>query len=227
MSTPTDIITAAYGRSAKNRPDEIATKATELLAVVGRAIKGIYSFAAEINPEFFGKSAVVGFTSGGWPIPADTELVFRLELDDGTEVVKVPRTQRDAETGRPAVYQLGRKLFTAGNASDPTSGNLTFIYSQHGIQPATVDTAFDASWITDFDGFLVEEVALYLIIKDGRSEEFAAVVDARDRWARRFAARLEHEFTNTVFLYGSARNINVPDLIKTYLAGGQPPGAPS
>lgn len=220
MSTPTDIIVAAYGRSAKNRPDEIANKASELLGVVGRAIRGIYSFAAEINPEFFGKTATVTFGSGGWTIPTDAESVWRMELSGGTEVVKVPRNQRKAELGKPAVYQLGRKVFTAGNPLDPTSGDINFLYSQHGIQPATVDTAFDASWPTDFDGFLVEEVALYLIIKDGRSEEFAAVVGDRDRWARRFAAKLEHEFTNTVYLYGNARNYNVPDLIKLYLAGG-------
>lgn len=219
MTTPIDILTAAFGRSTKNRPAEIVSQQTALVEVVMRAMRGIYSFAAEINPEFFGRQEAVNFVGGGWARPALAESVFYIENPGGAEVIVVPRQQRTADLARPALWRLGGMYFSAGNALDPVAETLQFFYSKRAEKPASPSTAFDASWPTDFDGLLVDETAIYLAVRDGRLDEASAMLDGRDRNARRFAAFLSHETVNVVYQYGSTRNVNIPHLIKTLLAG--------
>lgn len=218
MTTPRDILVAAFGYSSKNRPEQIESRKEELFEVVMRAMRGLYTLSAEINPEFMGKQANVGFAAGGWTQPADAEAVYYMENPAGDEVVVVPRSDRKADLARPCVWKLGRMYLSAGNALDPTAGNILFLYSQRAVKPATVDTAFDASWPTDHDGLLVTETAMHLALNDGRKDEAAFIQPDRDRAAFRFVARLEHDNVNTVYSYGASRNYNVPNLIKSILA---------
>lgn len=53
VTTPQDILYAAYAKSTKNSPGTIATESTELLQVVIRALRGLYALAARVNPTFF------------------------------------------------------------------------------------------------------------------------------------------------------------------------------
>jgi hypothetical protein len=221
MTTPRDILLAAFGFSTKNRPADVAAKADELMAVQMRAMKGLYLFAARINPEFFADSSAINFTAGApgyWLRPAAALSIWRIEDVASTEVIVVPRSQRTADVGRPALWRLGQKYYSAGNALDPVGGALTFFYSARPVTPATVDTAFDALWPTDFDPLLVLETAMYLAIQDGRVDEAASIAASRDKWAALFATFLEVEQVNVVYQYGNSRNYNLPELIQSVLA---------
>lgn len=227
MTKPRDIILQAIGYSTKNRPGDVDAKVDELFDVQMRAMRGLYLFAARINPEFFGDSAVVAFTAGApgyWARPATALSVWRIENAVGDEVVVVPRSQLTADEGRPAVWRNGQKYFGAGNTLDPTNGTLTFFFSARPVKPASADTDFDATWPTDFDPLLVEETAMYMALQDGRADEAARIQADRDKWAMNFATFLEIEQTNVVYQYGNSRNYNLPELIQSILAtvpGGQ------
>lgn len=226
MSTPNEIVLAAYAFSSKNRPEQFAAKADELFDVVMRAMRGLYLFAANINPEYFGDSAAVNVTAGApnyWTRPPLAVSIWRIEDAGKNEVIVVPRSQLTADVGRPALWRNGQKYMSAGNPLDPTNGTLTFFYSKRATKPADINTAFDASWPTDFDPLLIEETAMYLALQDGRTDEAATVQPSRDKWATQFANFLEIEQVNVVYQYGNSRNYNVPALIKTILAGGATP----
>jgi hypothetical protein len=53
VTTPQDILYAAYAKSTKNSPGTIATESTELLQLVIRSLRGLYALAARVNPSFF------------------------------------------------------------------------------------------------------------------------------------------------------------------------------
>lgn len=218
MSTPQDIVVAALAYSTKNKPSFITSREAELFEVVMRAMRRLYLFSVKINPEFFGISENIAFAAGGWARPALALSIWRIENPGTNEVIVVPREQLQADEGRPAVYRLGQKFYSAGNALDPVSGTLTFFYTKKPTVPATFATAFSADWPTDFDGLLVAETAIYLARQDGRTDEAATIKAERDEWAGEFASFLETEQLNVVYLYGNAKNYNIPDLIKTTLA---------
>lgn len=221
-TTPMDIIVAAYGRSSKNVPGTLATEATELLQLVIRAMSGLYAFAARINPCFFAIQESVAFVAPGWRRPERAESVFRCETPTGTEVVVVPYFDRQAEVGLPAVYRIGQVYRSAGNANDPTNGDLTFFFAKRPDRPATMNDPLDGLWVESYNTLLIEEVAIYLSLKDGRVEELGELKASRDGWAQLFAAFLEHETSNERRRYGIARrfvtNSVVP--IGSLLAGG-------
>lgn len=227
MTTPRDIILQSIGFSTKNRPEDVDAKLDELFDVQMRAMKGLYLFAARINPEFFGDSLTQPYNAavpGWWNRPPNALSIWRIENSAGDEVIVVPRAQLKADVGRPAVWRNGQKYFGAGNPLDPTNGTLTFFYSARPVKPASADTAFDGTWPTDFDPLLVNETAIYMAIQDGRTDEAARIQADRDKWAMTFATFLEIEQTNVVYMYGNSRNYNLPELIQSILAtvpGGQ------
>lgn len=221
MSTPNDLIIAAYGLSAQNRPGDIANKVSELLDVVTRAARGCWAFGARINPDFFGTSVAVPYAAPGWARPANAELVWRLEDVAEREVIVVPRGDRTADLARPAVWYLGQVYRSAGNPLDPVAGQaLTIFYSQVFPKPGTIDANLSPLWPVQFDELLVREIGLYLAVKDKRADEVPALQVERDRWAQLFAAFLEHETTPRVYRYGAVRTFNVPALIAAHLASG-------
>lgn len=220
-TTPRQILTAAYAHSTKNRPGVIAAESTELLQVVIRAMRGLYAFAARVNPTFFAKTSAVAFAAPGWSRPEDAESVFRIEDPTGTEVVVVPYDDRGAEVGMPAVYSFGQVYRPASAAApDPQAGNLTFYYAKRPQSPATLDTPLDASWAEQFNELLALEVAIYLSVKDGRQDELGSLRADRDRWIAQFVAFLEHETANERRRYGHIKRINVQTLVPMLAGGG-------
>lgn len=224
MALPTadELVTAAMGYSTKNRPDQIATKAVELLRIVNRAFMGIYTVAGHVNPEFFADETAVAFAAGppaGWTRPALALSVWRIENPAGVEVKVVDRNDKAAEIGWPAVYMLKKVYRTAGNALDPVAGNLTFCYSLLPTLVAAIANPVDANWIEQYNELAILEIAIYLALKDGRLDEVAALKADRDKWAQLFIEYLMMETANTTRRIARQRVVNVPAMIQL-LAGG-------
>ncbi len=216
MSTPAAIIAAAIGRSTKNRSDILADNATELLRVVKASLSGAYSIAAEVNPQFFGVAESIAFAAGGWARPVEAENIFRIQNPALAEVVVVPYDDQAAETAKPAVYHFGQKFITAGNAGDPIAGNLTFFYSKRAPAIATIDTAIEAAWPSQYDELLVGDIATYLSLKDGRTDEARTLAEERNRWLVLFVKFLEHETTNTRHRFGHRRTFNTQSIVAEF-----------
>jgi hypothetical protein len=231
-TTVQQILDAAYAKSLKNRPGTIATESTELLQVVQRALNGIYALAARINPLFFASSSNVTLAAGSWARPETAESIFRIEggtvapttpaVATGAEVVVVPFDDRQAESGKPAVYRYGQKFFTAGNASDPVNNDLMFYYSKRPSTLSALTSTLDAMWTEQFNELLVLEVAIYLALKDTRGDEIGVLSQDRDRWANQFMAFLEHEVAIERRRHGHIRRFNTETLVplNRLLAGG-------
>lgn len=230
-TTPRDIIEAAYAKSKLNIPGTIASESTELLQLVGRSLRGLYSFAARINPYFFGASADVSYSAPGWAMPEDAEHIFRIEsaggsdanVAAGTRIWIVPFDDLEAEAAKPSVYLHGGVFHPAGNPPDPnTSTSLRFFYSKRPAMPDELDSPLDSLWREQFNELLILDVAIHLALKDGgdgsRDRELAALTQQRNEWARLFAAHLEH-VAPPVRRHGHIRRFNVDTLIPL-LAGG-------
>ncbi len=134
----------------------------------------------------------------------------------------MPFDQRLAESGLPSVYRLGQVFRSSGNASDPTSGDLTFFYAKTPTDAATLETSIDSMWPETYKELAVLEVATYLAAKDEREDETAYLVIERDKWLRMFLAFLEHETANERRSYGMAVPFNTGSMvpIASLLAGG-------
>ncbi len=230
-TTPRMILEGAYAKSTKNKPGTIATESTELLQVVIRSMRGLYAVAARVNPTFFAEEATVAAVSGAWPRPELAESIFRIERTTtttggtgsaGDEVVVVPFDDRKAESGIGAVYRIGQNFKSAGNAPDPTGGDLKFFYSKRPTDPANLDATLDALWTEQFNELLILEVAIYLALKDARADEVVALRSDRDTWVRLFVAFLEHSEVNERRRHGHVRRFNTNTLvpITSLLAGG-------
>lgn len=211
------------GKSLKNIPGQIATQATELLNLLNRSMEGLYAFAARVNPTYFAETASVGFAGAGWTRPAAAESIIRIETPGFVEVIVVPFDQRDAEPGKPAVWRFGQLFRSAGNANDPTSGNLTFFYAKRPTAPVALANTLDPLWAEQFNELLALEVAIYLALKDGRASEVDGLMQDRDRWVTLYAAFLEHETANERREYGQAQRFVGPSLVPltALLAGGK------
>lgn len=216
-TTPKDLMEAAYAKSMKNNPGQIATESTELLQLVIRTIRKFYSVAARVNPLHFATSATVTFpgASTPWTRPEGAESVYRLETAAGAEIVVVPENDRDAEEGLAAVYYQGKKYYEAGNASDPdpSADSIVFWYSKRPTDPASITATIDADWDEAYNELLILEIALYLTNKDGRAEELAHLHGEREEWLRLFIMFLEHETVGIRHRFGHIRRFNTPSSV--------------
>lgn len=230
-TTPRDILTGAYAKSTKNKPGTLATEATELLQVVIRAMRGLYLVGSRVNPTFFAVSADVTLAAGCWARPQAAQTLFRVERTGATtggtgaagdEVAVVPFDDRTAEEGMGAVYELGQQFYAAGNALDPTGGDLRFWYSKRPSDPADLDTAVDALWTEDHNELLMDEVAIYLALKDGRMDEVGVLRPERDREAKLFIAFLESATPIVRHRHSEIRRFITNSLVplESLLAGG-------
>jgi hypothetical protein len=200
-TTPEDILEGAYSKSTKNNPGAIATESTELLQVVIRMIRKFYTIAARVNPLYFAESVDVAAPGADtpWARPEGAESIFFIEDPSGDEVVVVDAFDRDAESGKPAVYRMGKAYYATGNSLDPDPSDdaLTFWYSRRPDDPASLTATIDSMWEEQFNELIMLEVAMYLAIKDsgtaGRDVELAALKLDRDEYLRLFIMFLEHE----------------------------------
>ena len=219
--TAREVLVRAIAKSARAQERHLTFEG-EGLDFVYAALRALAAFGARVNPEFFGVERQVQYTSGGWDRPTDAELVFRIERADGAEVVPVPRWDRKAEEGLPAVYRFGRRFYPAGNPNDPSEEPLTFFFAARPARPASVDAELDAAWLEGYDELLVLEVALMLATKDGRADDLAALKEPRDRWALLYASFLEHETIGERRRYQNLRlfNDNTVVPLRSLLTGG-------
>lgn len=228
MATAQALIIAAYGKSGKNKGTQIATLSSELLDQFNRIVRGYFAIAARLNPVFFADSLAVAFAGGGWAFPSAAECIFRLEhpasTAPGLEVVSVPFDDRAAEPSMPAVYMMGQKFFSAGNALDPVNGSLTFIFSRRPTDCGAVTDAVDAAWPDSFNELLVMDMALYLAIKDGRDADIQQNRTDRDYWLRLYAAHVEHANVTERRRKANIRRFNTNQLIpiSDMVTGGGP-----
>ena len=221
MTTYNEIIVAAHGYSTKSRPDEIATRATELLALVHRAVRGIFAVAARVNPEYWGMKQQVANFDGLWERPQNAQTVFLIErASDQAEVAVVPLEDRSAELSKPAVYLLGRGYRRALSTLGPEDTDLLDIYySRIPAAPDDLADEIDPEWESVFDSFLTIETAMYLALKDGRMDEFAALQPERAKEAQLFVEFLSNATPITSFRFGQPRRVAVPTILPL-LAGG-------
>lgn len=191
MASYQDIIEAAYAKSMKNQPNQIATEGDELLDVTHRALSGIFTVAARFAPTRFGQTSTVVYSSG-WARPTDAINVFRVEKDDGTEVIVVPLDDQSAEPSKPCVYELGGTFYLAsGGTGLATTDDLVFYYSPVPAAPAGLGDNLPTLWDENFNELLIYDVAMFLTYKDGREEEMAMLNQERNLWASRFLTHLE------------------------------------
>ncbi len=206
--TPRQILQAAYATSAKNQPGVIADEATELLGVVNRTLGAFYTISIQFDPTYFGTKSSVAESSGSWAEPEDAASIFYLEQDSNQkEVVVVLIEERDAEPDSPSVYALGRTLYAAGGGQDPV-GNITMYYTKEPTNASNLDTALDASWDEAHNELLIQEVALYLAIKDGRTEEYPGLLGRRNAELARLILKLEVHYQTLRTQFPLRREIN-------------------
>jgi hypothetical protein len=215
------VVALAYGRSTKNQPGRMVNEGPEVIGVVRRAVQGLFAVGARVNPEFFSLAESVASVAGAWPRPATAESVWRIERPSGAEVIVVPRWDRQADTARPAVCRLGQRYYPAGNPGDPpTSEELTMLFAKAPAAIPTLASPIDPFFPDHFEGLLVDEVAIYLALKDGRVEEVPPLTESRNAWLALYVAFLEHETASEVRRFGATRAFTVPELTPL-LAGGQ------
>jgi hypothetical protein len=208
VATAQSLIDQAYNRSLKARPAQF-NEPSELLAIVRRSLLECFIAAAAVRPEFFGKSADVAFTAGGWPRPSDAITIYRIENPADERVVEVPVHDRRADVSQPAVYAEGGIYFTAGNALDPTSGALTFRYARApraltaltGDPAGTTDPALGSEW----DEIHILALYIHMIGKDAANHpagEMDRQTAQRAAWLENFRTFVAQSSTATVARMG-------------------------
>lgn len=224
MTTYNDIILAGHGYSTKSRPDQIATKATELLALASRAVRGVYAVASRVNPAYFGDVVSVPYSAPatGWPRPVNAQTVFQIEVGvGGPECAVVPVDDRTAELSKPSVYMLGKVYRIAGSTLGPlTTDALGIYFSKLPPKPVALTDVIDTTWEETFDNFLAIETAMYLALKDGRLDEFNALAPERAKEAQLFIDFLAYATPITTYRFGQPRLVALPSLLPL-LAGGK------
>lgn len=178
-TTMKQLIDAAHAISTFNDGSKTAT-VEELVAVVNRYMKTLYSFAATKNKYAFATTATVAGAAGAWAKPTDAELVIQAALEDGTEVSILPVEDKEAELP-PSIYLLGASYYPCGRASDPDPAldSIVFTYSARHTDLATEGLTrvqaeallLDPSWPEQFNDLPVLHLARYMARKDGRYDE--------------------------------------------------------
>lgn len=218
-----DLLDAAYAKSTKNRPGTIATEATELFNTVVRIIRGVYAFAADVNPAHFSDTAAVVGVASAWGRPEAAEAILRIETAAFAEVVVVPFDDRLAADPKPALYEFGGAFHAPSTQTSPpgATDTLTFWFSKRPDDPNPADLTgvIDPDWQEDFNELLILELAIYLALKDGRFDEVEALKVDRNVWAQRFASYLQHATANLQRRFGHRKRVNVDSLLPM-LTGG-------
>lgn len=224
MTNCRDIIDAAYSRSTFNDPDKLATDA-ELVGVIDRRFKQLYSKAARFNPVYFGKSTTVAAGGANWPWPADAELIFKVEsLGELVRVVPIEDLNADI---KPSVYQMGRAYLTTDTTElNPATASLTLLYSR---RPADLDTTLapehatntlDSTWPEQFNDLIVLHLAKYLSVKDSRDGGEIQALDAEEQSLMGdFARHLGHSNYAMRARYGQRARM-VSQMFQEFQGGG-------
>jgi hypothetical protein len=225
--TVQEYLNIGYGKSKKNQPGKIIAESTEGVALVNRVIRTFFQLGVRVNPMFFVGTALVAYDDSesgagpGWPRPAEAEAIFKIENDEGDEVVVVPWDDLSAESGKPAVYRMGQVYQPAGNDLDPAEeDDLTFFFAKRPTDAILLTEDVDVMWPDAYAELPGYEIALYLAQKDGRTEEMPTLIGERDNWLRMFIAFLQHETMNEVRRWDMRFHLPSATPIATQLIGG-------
>jgi hypothetical protein len=209
------IIEAAYARSTSNDPDKLATD-KELVGVIDRRLKGLFSMAARFNPHYFGKSMVTAYSAPGWAQPSDMEMLIRVQNAGGAEVNVVPFDDKEAEHA-PRVYSFGQIYRTVGGTGDPAvSDALTLFYSRRPVdldpsQPSDASiNVIDPMWPEQFNDLLVLHVAKYLATKDDGRQDIAHLATEEQSLLETFTRHLSHVNYATKARFGHRARMVAP-----------------
>jgi hypothetical protein len=209
------IIEAAYARSTSNDPDKLATD-KELIGVIDRRLKGLFSMAARFNPHYFGKSATVTYLAPGWAQPADMEMLIRVENAGGDEVNVVPFDDKEAEHA-PRIYSFGQIYRSVAGTGDPENADvLTLFYSRRpaDLDPSAVSDAeannIDPMWPEQFNDLLVLHVAKYLATKDDGRQDIAHLATEEQAMLETFTRHLSHVNYATKARFGHRARMVAP-----------------
>lgn len=222
-TTYEEIITNAHGYSSKSRPDQIATKQGELLAMASRSVRAIFAVAARANPEYWGQSENTNYIAPGWARPANAQTVHGItRTSDAEPVAIVPFDDQKAETSRPAVFFYARTYQIAKSTKGPiNTDQLTIWYSRMPNKPAALTDIIDGQWEEAFDNFLTLEVAIYLALKDGRLDEVETLKPDRQREAQLFLDFMANANSGLVTRFGQPRRVSVPSIMPLLAGGGE------
>ena len=206
MSTYGTILSYAFSRNSKlvrstSGPGALIDEATEGVAIINRALRGLWTFGVSVNPEFFASAPQSVPGDGlGWPRPVTAQAVFLVEKTNGR--IAIARVEeRLLFTARAAVFQLGSVFYPCwlGPNSphpDPAVGTgdaLDFYFARFPVLGANLAASVDGVWPETFDDLLANEVAVRLLLKDGRIEEAQSVAGDRNEGLTLFAAFLREE----------------------------------
>lgn len=186
MKTYAEIISLAYSKNIRITPNRGIADATEGLSLAHEALRALYLFIGSLAPAVIGVREAVAYdvTSGGWPRPASSNIIYWRETATGTEVELVPLRNRVRQTVNPTVYSWGNVYFAAGNAADLTvDQELVLFYSPSPAVPGSVEDELDSRWLEQFDDLLALELAVRMNLKMGM-EDIAPIKAERDGHAR-------------------------------------------
>jgi hypothetical protein len=217
-TTPNDLIVAALATSAKNRPDYLATKGSELLALVNRLVDALFLIGSRVNPEFFGASAPVAHDGTGWPRPTDALVVYLLERQSDLEEIGVVGPRDRSQALAPYVYELGgRWLAGAAQAGQLVpSDEVVAWYSRRPTAPSVVTDALDGQWPEVCNPLLVSLVAHYLARKDNRTEELPDLVREIQAGLAQFCHRVQNSAWQRADRFAAPRPVGAGDLAQFY-----------
>jgi len=206
MSTYGTILNYAFSRSSKltrstSGPGALIDEATEGVAIINRSISGIWTFGVSVNPEWFSyedaPDVISPTVSAYWERPAAAFSVYLVEL--AGEPLRVGRVdERSKFLAKPSIYQMGRRYYPCGSSPDPTQDDLDFFYALFPVLGSSTSDPVDPVLPSHFDDLLANEVAVRMLLKDGRIEEAQAVAADRNQGLQLFAGFLAQETTGLV-----------------------------
>jgi len=188
-----NILAQAYARSSGNRSSSLIEDAAEGVWIANRVQRLCISAGARINPDYFGSLYTMPAVGNYYLRPLLTEMVYRIEMPTGDEVVVVPVEDRYVATGSPRVYQLGALYYSVGEDGDPDGETLSAYVVSLPVDMVDINSTMTTVIPDAFVPLLVDEIAIHLALKDRRMDELNDLRRSRDSWLRLWINFLEHE----------------------------------
>lgn len=219
--TAQEYITQAISTSYLNRGDVLAVDSTEMLSTLTRHFQKYYADAATQESSVFAQIVAVPVLTAPrrWVLPGDIDVLHHLE-QNGQPVTVVPYEDRtEAEPSESCVYRLGYVLYPVGNATDPTQNALTALYTPVPAAFTALGQSAPASWPTQFDGMVVDHLALWLASKDGRQDDVDRLTanmaggNGSPGWTELYATWLGRASINVTRRFASPRPVPSPSTV--------------
>ncbi len=174
MTTVQQIIEGAWNSYSANDPGKLAQD-PELIAHLNRVYQRTWPLIARARPDEFQSETTV--VLGGSPpfatLPADVIDVLQVYTSAGARVNLVPSTDRTRTWQLPpCVYRRGMTLVSRFAALDPVAGHvLTLTVLDAPAALTALGSSLDARWPVRHVQLFVNELAVYLAVKDAGRDE--------------------------------------------------------